>query len=990
MGCPETNTLLEFVEGLLEPAPAEALELHMDGCPRCRRAVAGMISSGDDGVSDAGADAGVGPDAGTGGALRPGVMVDHFRLVHRIGRGGMGEVFLARDTQLGRRVALKVVRAHDRDLGQADVERLLQEARTTARFSHPNIVTIHAVGQHRGHPYLALEHVEGETLQLRAERQATPFGVAEVLRMGAAVADALAEAHSHGVFHRDLKPANVILGRDGRLRVLDFGLALVAEAEGEVAPRQHVGTPAYMAPEQWRGQGVGSAADVWALGVILFELLGGQRPWEADGPAQQQELVSGTDAPPLGSLRKVPPALSRLVARCLLRDPAGRPSSEEVAQRLRALLDGEPRDVDVELSPFRGLRAFDEEHHHLFFGRDTEIAAVAERLREVTVLPVVGPSGAGKSSFVQAGLVPRLREQGPLVVIAMRPGGRPLRTLASRVLAATTPGSGDTAFGTLESQGSAGHGEDPDPPRSVDDLARRIQQAPQRLNLELLRVARARSASVLLLVDQAEELYTLTDDGDERRAFVEAVCAAADLPDAPVRVVLTLRDDFLGRLAEGPASRRALSQISVLGRPGSDALLEILTRPVTATGYTYDDLDLPLEMVAEIQGELSCLPLLQFAGEVLWQRRDREARALRREAYEEMGGVAGALARHADGALAALPPGDVRLARTMLLRLTTPAGTRRVLDREAVLEGLSGRAGEVLGRLIEARLISAGQADDGEEPGLELAHESLLHTWTRLRRWMEASHGERAALDELSQAATLWEQRGAPAAEVWRGDNLRDAARTVAQAGHEAPAVARRFLEAGQQRQLARDRSRRRRWLVLGLALVLIAAGSVAAALVLRAQEREVRQQRDLAQRQRAAAQQQGAQAQQEAAQRALAQGDLLEARARIRSSLELRDSAAARMLWWSLTREPLDWKLRLGASVNHVAVSNGRLLAVASGDRAVYLVDFLTGKPRHVLRGHSDQVLAVSLDRSGAGWSRAAGTVRCGSGIPPRARGAH
>ena len=974
MACPETNTLLEFVEGLLDAPAAEAVELHMDGCPRCRRAVAGMVSSA--GEAEATLEPEEGKDRGEGKGkgleLQPGVMVDHYRLVHRLGRGGMGEVFLARDTQLGRRVALKVVRARGRPLGEADLERLLQEARTTARFSHPNIVTIHAVGRHRGCPYLALEHIEGETLLLRAARQTSSFGVAEVLRMGVAVADALAEAHRHGVSHRDLKPANIMLGQDGRLKVLDFGLARVTRSEegGEPAQREHVGTPAYMAPEQWQARQADGAADVWALGVILFELLSGRRPWDASGPDQQRDLVTTIDAPAVDQFREMPPALSRLVARCLRRDPARRPDAGDLAQELRALFSGDPREAG-EVSPFRGLHAFDEEHRYLFFGRDAEIAAVAERLREVTVLPVVGPSGVGKSSFVRAGLVPRLRERGALTVIEMRPGARPLRTLAARLLAAVTPGSEDTPFGSLDSQDSS---EEEDPGRrlpSAEDLASRIQEAPQRLNLELLELAHRQQRGVLLLVDQAEELYTLTEDDRERRAFMEAVCGAADLPDAPVRVVLTLRDDFLGRLAESPGARRALSQITVLGQPGSDALLEILTRPVAAVGYTFDDEDLPGEMVDEIQGELSCLPLLQFAGEVLWQRRDRRHNTLRRETYEEMGGVAGALARRADGALAALPPDDVRLARALLLRLATPEGTRRVEARRAVLEGLGERANEVLARLVEARLVTVGH-EEGEEPALELAHESLLHAWSRLRRWMEASRGERAAIDELTRAATLWDQRGAPEAEVWRGDNLRDARRTVEQA-EQVPDVVSRFLRAGQKRRRAHDRGRRLRWLLVGVALVLVAAGSVAAALVLRAQEREATRQRDRAERQRtaaelqrAAAQRQGAQAQHEAARRAMAQGDMLEARARIRASLELQDSAAARMLWWALKREPLDWKLRLGESVNHVAVSDGRLVAVAAGDRAIYLVDFLTGAARRVLRGHSDQVLAVALDRSG------------------------
>ncbi len=149
-------------------------------------------------------------------------MVDHFRVVRPVDRGGMAEVYLARDTVLGRKVALKVIQPGVFTSNEA-ADRFLIEARTTAKFNHPNIVTIHTVGQHRGQPYLALEFLEGETLRERIA-QAKP-GPSECLRWASAIADALMEAHTGGVLHRDLKPANILLAKDGRLRVLDFGLA---------------------------------------------------------------------------------------------------------------------------------------------------------------------------------------------------------------------------------------------------------------------------------------------------------------------------------------------------------------------------------------------------------------------------------------------------------------------------------------------------------------------------------------------------------------------------------------------------------------------------------------------------------------------------------------------------------------------------------------------------------------------------------------------
>ncbi|MFH0902907.1 MAG: serine/threonine-protein kinase, partial [Pseudomonadota bacterium] len=157
-------------------------------------------------------------------------MVDHFRVVRLVGRGGMGEVYLARDTLLNRRVALKVVHPRYLDSEEA-VARFMREAQLTAILSHPHIVTVYAVGKYEGSPYLALEYLEGQNLRQRMEEERP--GVRESLRIVLAMAQALVEAHRHRVLHRDLKPENVILAKDGRLRLVDLGLAKVTAGEKE-------------------------------------------------------------------------------------------------------------------------------------------------------------------------------------------------------------------------------------------------------------------------------------------------------------------------------------------------------------------------------------------------------------------------------------------------------------------------------------------------------------------------------------------------------------------------------------------------------------------------------------------------------------------------------------------------------------------------------------------------------------------------------------
>ncbi len=239
----------------------------------------------------------------------PGDQVDRFRLLRRIGKGGFGVVFEARDEVLGRLVALKLVRSVHRVTPAS--ERLFMEAEAAARLSHPNIVTLFDVGRCDRGPYLVLELLRGESLAARLDRGSVQLP--EAVRIGCEVAKALAHAHRHAVVHRDLKPGNVFLGEDGQVKVLDFGMA---HAFG--LPRVDGGTPAYMAPEQRSGAPEDERTDVYALGVTLYQLLTGKLPHGDDG-RQHARLPTARLAIPEA------PALSDLVHRMLERDPVRRP-----------------------------------------------------------------------------------------------------------------------------------------------------------------------------------------------------------------------------------------------------------------------------------------------------------------------------------------------------------------------------------------------------------------------------------------------------------------------------------------------------------------------------------------------------------------------------------------------------------------------------------------------------------------------------------------
>lgn len=728
----------------------------------------------------------------------------------------MGEVYLAQDERLGRKVALKFVKPTGLDA--AACERFLAEARTTARFAHPHIVTVYAVGAHAGRPYLALEYLDGETLRERLGRG--PLPLPEALRVARAVAEALAEAHRHGVIHADLKPENVVVPADGRPRVVDFGLARFAGADGVAAS----GTPAYMAPERWQGAAPTPAIDVWSLGVLVHELVEGERPL-SDG-----ELAAFAYAPrpvPLGPAVAHHPVRELLQA-CLAVDPAARPPSEDVAQRLAALLDG-GRPGDDARSPFRGLEPFREADAVDFSGREAEVAQAAEGLRAHGALAVLGPSGIGKSSFVFAGLVPRLREAGTWTVASLRPGARPLWSLALALV---------TCRATKKDSRSSAVPEVGSPlARDVDALALALESEPGALARALRDIAQATGGRVLLFVDQFEELFTLAPPA-HADAFALALAAAAGA-DEPWRLAFALRGDFLGAFAGQAALKPMLSNVLVLAPLGRAALEAAVRRPLERVGYRPDEPSLPARLAADLDGQPAALPLLQFAGQALWERRDSARKLVLRAEYEAMGGAVGALAAQARRAIADFSPEQRRAVRALFLRLVNADGTRRPRPRAELVSGLGDDAGAVLDRLLERRLLVAGRPDEGGEALVELAHESLVTTWPALARWLSETQEGRRLVAELEAAAALWDQRGRRDEETWAGDALDDAQRRLEEWGVSLPQRAADFVEAGRARARARAR-RRRVGLVAGVAtLSLLAVGATAAALAFREKERQ-------------------------------------------------------------------------------------------------------------------------------------------------------
>jgi hypothetical protein len=272
-----------------------------------------------------------------------------FKLLKPLGRGGMGIVFLAEDTQLGRRAAVKVMRPEMTAYDPRAYERFLREARAAAAVRHDNVVTVYQVGEENGVPYLAMELLRGSSLSAYLDKTSV-VTIASATRLGREVAEGLAAAHARGLVHRDIKPGNIWLEAPyGRVKLLDFGLARPAGPAGPGPERLTgsglvVGTPGYMSPEQARGETLDERTDLFSLGVVLYLLCTGQEPFAGSNPTAVLTALAVDRQKPARELNpRVPPALSDLIDRLLEKKPGDRPeSAAEVAKLLRQIERGQP------------------------------------------------------------------------------------------------------------------------------------------------------------------------------------------------------------------------------------------------------------------------------------------------------------------------------------------------------------------------------------------------------------------------------------------------------------------------------------------------------------------------------------------------------------------------------------------------------------------------------------------------------------------------
>lgn len=758
-----------------------------------------------------------------------------FELLDLIGEGSYGAVYRAIQARIDREVAIKII--HPEYANQPlFIRRFENEAQLVAQLEHLHIVPLYDYWRDPGGAFLVMRLMKGGSLQ-KFLRENEGWKTEDVVRLVDQIASALDAAHLQGVVHRDIKPANILLDENGNAYLSDFGIAKEIGSATDITHTSAIlGTPGYISPEQVRNQVVTPQTDIYAFGVLIFELLVGKHPFPETSTG---ELLAKHLSDLLPYVRdthpELPAAVDGVIQRATAKNPHDRyPSALALAGDLRDAFQLEatfPEKAELDLiNPYKGLRAFQEYDCADFFGREILIGQLLARQAAPGISgrfsAVVGPSGSGKSSVVKAGLLPALRS-GALpgsdqwFIVEMTPGLQPLHELEMALLSITNNAS--------------------------INYAELLKKDRMGLSESVKLAVPGDGGEILLFIDQFEELFSLVADEELQNHFLESLFSAVTDPQGVLRVVITLRADFYDRPLIHLEFGRLIEEHTMVVLPLTlEEMEKAIQKPAERAGSLFEK-GLVSTISADLISQPGALPLLQYALTELFEH--REGRLLTHNAYRSIGGVLGALGRRAEQVFANLDNPEKNSARQLFLRLVTlgegAEDTRRRVMRSEVTSIQPETAPGVLGAFGRARLLTFDHDPETREPTVEVAHEALLQEWRRLRSWLDNSRADIRMQRVLANAASEWESNQHNTGYLLRDTRLdqfeawaasSNIALTELEADYLAASlVERRARQVEEDKRLAREAAteRRSRNFLRGLVAVLTIATIVAVVLTI-------------------------------------------------------------------------------------------------------------------------------------------------------------
>ncbi|MBK8031743.1 MAG: protein kinase [Chloroflexi bacterium] len=772
-------------------------------------------------------------------------VIKGYELREKIGAGGFGAVYRAAQPAVGREVAIKVILAEHANQPEF-IRRFETEAQLVARLEHPHIVPLYDYWREPDGAYLVMRFLRGGSLRASI-RAGGPWQPESTSLMLDQVAAALTVAHRSGVIHRDLKPDNILLDEEGNAYLADFGIAKDLSTGDAPRTAQVIGSPDYMSPEQVRGETLTPASDIYSLGIVLYETLTGVRPFP-DNTATALMLKQLNDPLPPVSMKRpdLPEEVDDVIAQATEKDPAkrfkdavalavafrravGLTSALSMTDALAARQGGPATEMVTEeanlrtvgplitgpstpatagstnapvRNPFKGLRAFQSADAADFFGRDALINTLLSRLNAEgdtsRFLAVVGPSGSGKSSVVKAGLLPKIRA-GALegsdrwFIVEMTPGARPFEELEIALLRIAV-----------------------NPPTS---LMEQMQADERGLLRAVSRVLPSADSTLVLVIDQFEEVFTQLENEAVRRQFLTSLLTAIQESRGNLRVIMTLRADFYDKpllYADfGHLFRRCTEVVLPLNR---EELNEAITKPARMANLNLEP-GLVEAITKDVGEQPGALPLLQYALTELYQR--RRGNLLTLDAYHEINGAMGALARRAEQTFLELDETCQKAARQIFLRLVTlgegTEDTRRRV-RQDELMSLTAADNTAVQNVLDTygkyRLLTFDRDPLTRVPTVEVAHEALIRSWDRLKSWLNTSRESMRLQRGLALAAEEWRRNNRDAGYLMSGTRLSQFEEWAAGTDVALSAEERAYLEASlteRERVDAAEAERKRR-----------------------------------------------------------------------------------------------------------------------------------------------------------------------------------